>query len=375
MRGAICLAGASGPVRLKMVAKTLTSRRAILSGRQIARVLGALSRELAEAGAEVASREQPVERLVKLSRDAMACRFDILLQPEHADRLADAIIALDEVDRLEEQMSVYVPDSEVSRINAVAGQRAVAVERRLFKLFQTAARISADTGGAFDLTTGPVTRCWGFHQRNGRVPSDHELAAARERVGMRHLRLSEAEHTVHFEREGVELNLGAIGKGYALDRVGEVLGSKGCGSFLVQSGASSLLARGDGTMGQGWLVGIRHPLDRERRLAEVRLRNAAMSTSDAAHQYFRANGKRYGHIIDPRTGRPAEGVLSATAIAPTAAESDALATAFYVMGLDETRSYCRARPSVGAVLAAPSADGRSEVAGVNVERFDLEIPG
>jgi len=358
-----------------MTSGTLASRRDVLSGRDIGRMLGSLARDLDGAGSALRTGPARTERLLKLSRAAMACRFELFL-PEHAaSRIARAIAALERVDPLEAQLSVYIASSDISRINAQAARRPVPVEPGLFGLLEAARRISEQTGGAFDVTAGPLIRCWGFYERTGRLPPEHELAAARACVGMHHVHLSGPDRTVRFARAGVELNLGAIGKGYALDRIGASLRAAGCGHFLAQAGASSMLACGDSGREEGWLVGIRHPYDRRRRLARLRLKDVAMSTSDDGQQYFLAGGRRYGHILDPRTGRPARGAASASALAPTAAQADALATAFYVMGLDAVREYCRQHPSVGAVLAVRGSDGRLRVVGINVERFELEIPG
>jgi len=298
--------------------------------------------------------------LVQLSRPAMACRFEISLNAgEHEEGSEAALASLDRIEEIESQLTVYRDTSEVAHINQTAAGLAVPVEPRLFELLQTAARISAETEGAFDITSGPLTKIWGFYRRNGAIPSACELSTAMQSVGSRLLALDADQRTIRFARRGMELNLGAIGKGYALDRAAETMVAAGVNSFLIHGGQSSVLARGSrglSTSG-GWSVGIGHPLKPDRRLAEVWLRDRALATSGASHQFFRHQGKRYGHILDPRTGWPAEGVLSSTVLAPTAAEADALSTAFYALGVAETMRWCREHPSIGALLVHSSADG------------------
>jgi thiamine biosynthesis lipoprotein len=290
----------------------------------------------------------------------MACDFEVFYRADEDSRAAEtALQAFDLIDALEDQLSVFRDQSEVSRLNRRAAEAPVAVEPRLFRLLEQAAELHAATDGAFDITAGPLTKAWGFYRRAGRVPTDDELAEARERVGSRWLELDAAAQTVRFLRPGMEINLGAIGKGYALDRCVEWFAAAGIDDYILHGGQSSVLARGSRAGepgdGAGWTVGVVHPQRPERRLAEVQLGNRALGTSGSGTQYFHHRGKRYGHILDPRTGRPAEGVLSATVLAPTAAEADALATAFYVLDVEQTLEFCAARPEVAALLVLPTA--------------------
>jgi thiamine biosynthesis lipoprotein len=215
-------------------------------------------------------------------------------------------------------------------------------------------------GGAFDITSGPLTRVWGFNRRTGAVPTAHELAAAIEHVGSQQLELDATRRTVRFLADGMELNLGAIGKGYALDCAAAALQADGVHDFLWHGGQSSVLARGSrcvsGDAKGGWSVGLNNPLGGAARLAEVFLRDRALATSGSSQQFFRHRGKRYGHILDPRTGWPAEGVFSAT-VRATAAEADALSTAFYVLGVETALEYCRSHAAIAALLLVPSRDG------------------
>jgi thiamine biosynthesis lipoprotein len=270
-------------------------------------------------------------RWLHAARRAMACRFEVTLPGEESRGTEDAIAALDLVDRLEAQLSVYRPDSALSDLNRRAATEAVRVEPHLFALLRRAARLSAETGGAFDPTAGPLVRCWGFFERAGRVPEAVPLADALARTGVGHLRFGR-DRSVTFARQGVELNLGGIGKGYALDRAGRLLRRRGRRCALLNGGSSSVLAIGHPPDQDRWIIGLRDPVRRERRWALLRLADAAVATSGVAEQSFLAGGRRYGHLLDPRSGHPVDGRLSVTVVASCAAEADALATAFFVGG-------------------------------------------
>ncbi len=300
--------------------------------------------------------------LIHVSRRAMACDFEVRFP---ADRYAQgtevALEALDLVESLEEQLSYFRPTSEISRINLLAAEEPVEVDPGLFDLLQTAMRLYAETQGAYDITAAPLWEAWGFARRAGEIPSDAQLAEARSRVGGQWVELDATRCTIRFLKPGVRLNLGSIGKGYALDVCAAHLAGRGMADFLLHGGQSSVLARGlqnPGQAQQSWEIGIRHPQQPGRRLGVVRLRDRALGTSGGQFQSFRHRGRRYGHILDPRSGWPAQDVLSTTVVAPTAALADALSTAFYVMGPERSLQYCREHSDVGAVLLCTAAKGQ-----------------
>ncbi|MCG8587268.1 MAG: FAD:protein FMN transferase [Pirellulales bacterium] len=307
------------------------------------------------AGEDTPSDPQQPGALLQVGRSAMACQWEVYLNAgQYEQAQAAAIDALDVVEELEAQMTVYNDLSELSHINFDAAESPMDVEPRLFKLLQQSLNLSDATDGAFDITAGPLSKLWGFFRRDGRIPDEQALQDCLATVGSKHVDLDANDSTVAFTRRGVELNLGAIGKGYALDRCAESLVESGVDDFLIHGGQSSILARGQ-RAGQpsGWVVGIRHPLRPERRLVEIVLHDRALGTSGTAAQSFFHQGRRYGHILDPRSGMPADGMLSTTVVAPTAAEADALATAFYVMGHEASLAFLDDRPDLAAILAMP----------------------
>jgi thiamine biosynthesis lipoprotein len=294
--------------------------------------------------------------LLSVSRRAMACQFDMLVPAAHPDALAAAEAALDEIDRLEAQLTVYRDTSEVSRLNRLAAHAPVPVEKGLFDLLALSARLSAETEGAFDITAHALIQCWGFFRGPRRVPAPAEREAALENVGMHQVALDPEQRTVHFRRRGLGINLGSIGKGYALDCVARLLRADWqLSSALLHGGHSSVYALGAPAHDpEGWTVGICDPRDPTYRIARVRLKDRALGTSSATFQYLEHEGRKLGHLLDPRSGWPAEGMLGASVVAPTAAEADALATAFFILGVDKARAYCAAHPEIGALLLPPS---------------------
>ena len=288
----------------------------------------------------------------------MACDFEIRYHATDGLEATDAALhALDLIEQLEDQLSIYRKQSEISQINRSAGTSWVAVESQLFTLLRHCRQLDEQTGGAFDVTSSPLSRIWGFLRREGRLPQTDEIEDARRLVGRDRWELDDETSAIRFEAEGVEINLNSIGKGYALDRAAEVLQQRGISDFLWHGGRSSVLARGrnQADSREVWTVGIGHPLVPGQRSAEIYLRNQAMGTAGSGTQFFEHEGRRYGHVIDPRTGWPASDVYTATAITASAADADALATAFYVMGPAGAAEYCHEHDETSAVLVCPAA--------------------
>lgn len=295
------------------------------------------------------------EHWIRVHRRIMACRFEVVLPDANAAHVELARRALDEADRQERTLSVFREDSAVTFLNRTASRRPVAAGRELFRLLTLCRDLSERTEGAFDITSTPLSRCWGFLRRAGRVPDPEALETARSSVGMPGVELQEAGRSVRFRHGGTELNFGAIGKGHALDRMTALL-RPGVRHALLAAGGSSIFAMGGGA--DGWRIDIRSRRVAKGTLARVRLRDAALGTSGAGEQYVDADGVRYGHVIDPRTGWPAAGVVSATVICDRAAIADALSTAFLVGGIDLAARYCAAHARTMAILVPD--DGTEE---------------
>ncbi|MSU20202.1 MAG: FAD:protein FMN transferase [Pedosphaera sp.] len=305
---------------------------------------------------------------VALARNAMATRFEILLHGEDAVALrAAAEEALDEIERLEAQLSLYRLSSEISGINSRAARAPVRVEPELFRLLQQSRHLSQESDGAFDITIAPLVRCWGFMGGTGKMPEPQSIAEARSRVGMQLVTLNEDDFTIRFLREGVMIDLGSIGKGYALERAAEILRDAGVTCALLHGGTSTVYAIGAPPDADAWKVAIDVPdvrgseyemsVGSDKRdakpvkpLAMVPLKNEALSVSGVHGKSFNLNGKMYGHVIDPRTGEPVQGALLAAVILPSATETDALSTALLTLGASGHQQIASLRPGMRTLL-------------------------
>jgi thiamine biosynthesis lipoprotein len=302
------------------------------------------------------------------ARAAMGSLFEIYLFGDDPERLEGAANeALDEIERLERQLSHYRDDSDIARLNAGAASGWVRVEPRLYELLERCAVLSRATEGAFDITTGPLVKAWGFYRGEGRIPSEEEIGDLLERTGPQRVRLDAAGSAVRYTVPEVEIALGAIGKGYALDEAAEILRFYDVESALLHGGRSTIYALGAPPGQEGWEFTLKDPRDRETPLRTVVLRDRAISTSGDYEQFFEVDGVRYSHILDPRSGRPvgsagdgaSRGMRCVWVTAPSATDSDALSTAFFVLGPEKTRAFCRRYPDLEVVMVqdAPNGEG------------------
>lgn len=312
------------------------------------------------------------------SKNAMACEFQLLFNMQQYPNAADAALQVFElIDDYESQLTVYQDDSEVSRLNATAFESAVTVQENLFDLLTLADSIYQQTSGAFDITSTPLSKAWGFHNRNPQVPTNDDISEALQSVGGQFVKLL-PEHCVRILRPGIKLNLGGIGKGYALDCARELLVSCGIEDCVLHGGQSSVVARGHDTdssrLGKaGWSIGISHPLVPQQRLAKFQLVDLALGTSGTGRQGFFHNGRRYGHVIDPRTGWPTDHFLSTTVLCDSAAKADALATAFFVMSLDEVQEFCDQHREIRAVIVATGNGPKPIIEAFNMESIEWTL--
>jgi FAD:protein FMN transferase len=276
----------------------------------------------------------PAALRLEESLDAMGTTFSVVTYGHDRFKMQAAVeLAFDEVRRLDQMLSNYRPNSEWSQVNRDAADRPLKVSRELFDLLAACMRYSEASDGAFDITVGPLMKVWGFYKGSGRLPHRAEIKGALSRVGYRKIRLDAGNQTVQFLRAGVEMDPGGIGKGYAVDRMVEILKDNGITSALITAGSSSIYALGvPETDARGWRITIRHPKNESLIAAEVFLKNESMSTSGNYEKFFRVRNTMYSHIMDPRTGYPAQGVLSVSVIAPKTIDSEAWTKPCYING-------------------------------------------
>ncbi len=278
------------------------------------------------AGAELLRLEQ--------SADAMGSTYSVAVYGEDRNQMETAVeAAFDEVRRLDNLLSNYKPDSEWSQVNRSAAEHPVAVSAELYQLLSECLHYSAESEGAFDITVGPLMKVWGFYKGTGRLPHKAEVLAALTRVGYGHVHLDPERLTVSFDREGLELDPGGIGKGYAVDRMVEVLKQKGIHIALVSGSGSSIYGLGaPPSEPRGWKITIRDPKSERKTVATVYLKDESLSTSGSYEKFFRAEGKIWAHIMDPRTGYPAPGMLSVSVMAPRTLDSEAWTKPYFING-------------------------------------------
>jgi thiamine biosynthesis lipoprotein len=258
--------------------------------------------------------------------------------------------AFQEIDRISDTMSHYRPDSELSFVNREAYSRNVVVSLELFELLQESLRLSGETGGAFDITVGQLMKSWGFFQGSECLPSRTELLDVLKQTGCRHVKLDSTTRSVRFDEQGVELDLGAIGKGYAVDQVVKILREKGIDRALISSGMSSIYAIGAPPGQKGWEIPICHPLDRRKQVCLLQLRDLSVSISGIHEKSFVLNGRLYTHILNPEMGEPPDEMLMSVVVTDSSTKSDALSTSFFVGGQELCGTYLVCHPDVAAIL-------------------------
>jgi thiamine biosynthesis lipoprotein len=268
------------------------------------------------------------------SIDAMGSTYSMVLYgTDDAVLRSAAEEAAEEARRLDHMLSNYIPTSEWSQVNREAGKGPVRISPELFQLLTDCVNYSRASDGAFDITVGPLMKVWGFYKGTGRLPHRAEIRGAMENVGYRNIILDPAARTVRFASPGVEIDPGGIGKGYAVDRMVDILHKDGITVGLVSGSGSSIYAMGAPPSDpRGWKISIKDPRKPSRTIEDVYLKNESMSTSGDYEKFFYAEGRMWSHIMDPRTGYPAEGVLSVSVIAPRTLDSEAWAKPFYVNG-------------------------------------------
>jgi FAD:protein FMN transferase len=262
---------------------------------------------------------------------------------------------MNEMRRIDALMSHYRPDSELSRINRRAALEAVPVDRELYDLIKLSTHFSQITDGAFDITYASVGYLYNYPLHVH--PSEAEIKAALPAVNWRYLEFDDAHRSIRFARPGMRIDLGGIGKGYAVDRGVAILKARGIRHAIVTAGGDSYVL-GD-HLGRPWLVSIAHPDfpdDPSKVVTRIPLSDSAISTSGDYERYFDENGVRYHHIIDPRTGHSASKVRSATVLGPTATDTDGMSKTAFVLGPEKALEIINRMPEYDAVFVCP--DGR-----------------
>jgi FAD:protein FMN transferase len=284
---------------------------------------------LSSAEAPQAALTQRVEANI----DAMGSTYSVVVYGSDEARLRAAVEdASEEARRLDHLLSNYIPASEWSQVNREASSQPVRISTELFQLLAACMEYSRESEGSFDITVGPLMKVWGFYKGSGHLPHRAEVRGALDEVGYQNIVLDPKTNTVRFAKDGVEMDPGGIGKGYAVDKMVAILKEDGVTSALVSASGSSIYGLGAPPNEPGWKIKIRDPKDASKSAAEVVLNNMSMSTSGNYEKFFFAEGKMYSHIMDPRTGYPSEGMLAVSVVSPKTIDSEAWCKPYYILG-------------------------------------------
>lgn len=290
------------------------------------------------------------------AHDAMGTTFEIRMMAagkfmEDLRPIADEAFAA--IDALEARVSNWREDSITSEICRQAGIKAVSVDEDILGMLRFCRALYNQTDGVFDPTVGPLLKAWGKYKQRNEIPTDEELKRAQALVGLNQIEVDETNGTVMLEQPGMQLDFGGIAKGLALDEAAAVLKGHGIACAFLHSGMSTIVALDAPPGSEGWTVELGNPYtEGQTALDTVLLANNAFSSSASVTRFIEIDGKRYGHIIDPRTGYPASGVASAAVVGPTGMACDALSTAFYILGIEKTRQFCREHGEYKALMVA-----------------------
>lgn len=275
-------------------------------------------------------RDVTVKKTLKL----MGTRFEVtVVAPNEEIGYINIDEAVSEIQRIEKIISSWDENSETTLINKNAGIRPVEVSLELFGLIERSIRISEITDGAFDITYASMDNIWKFDGSMDSIPREEELKKAIEKIGYQKIVLDPENHTVFLPELGMKIGFGAIGKGYAADRAKELLVSKDVKGGIINA-SGDLTTWGTKVTGEKWLVGIANPLSKDKVFSWLPIIESSVATSGNYEKFITFNGKKYSHIIDPRTGYPTSGINSVSIFAKQAELCDALATAVFVMGRD-----------------------------------------
>lgn len=290
--------------------------------------------------------EQAFKRTLKL----MGSRFEITVVAEtesEANNFIDEAVA--EITRIEKLISSWDSDSETSAINAQAGIKPVKVSSELFQLIERAIGLSKLTDGAFDISYASMDKIWKFDGSMTQIPSEEKIKASVAKVGFQNIILDKNASTVFLKNKGMKIGFGAIGKGYAADQAKDLLLKKGVSAGIINA-SGDMNTWGKQPGGDFWKVAITNPMNKNKAFALLPITEGAVVTSGDYEKFVNFNGQRYSHIIDPRTGYPATGIISATVFAPKAELADALATSIFVMGIEVGLDRINQLPKIECII-------------------------
>lgn len=302
-------------------------------------------------------------KLIKQTRMIMGTFAEVSIYSNDEKTAGNAIEeALNEMERMDRIMSNYKNDSELSKVNKKAAKSPVPCNAELLDVIEQSQYYSELSGGAFDITVSPIVALWGFFSEKGHVPPDKEIERLLPAVSYKNIVIDRGNNpkkpgTVFLKNMKTQIDLGAIGKGYAVDKALEIIRKCGINNGCINLGGN-IYVLGTPPGKNAWKIGVQHPRNVNEILGYLELKNEATATSGDYERFFEFNGKRYSHILNPQTGRPVSGTIATTIVAPTGTEVDALSTSVFVLGHEKGLELVKRIPNVDAMIAYKDKDGK-----------------
>lgn len=290
------------------------------------------------------------QQIFKKKKSLLASPFEItVVATDSVQANFYTELAISEVKRIENLISDWIPTTQISLVNQNAGIAPVKVDLEVFELVKRAKNISKLTDGAFDISYASMDKIWKFDGSMKEMPSEENIKKSVEKVGYKNIILNEKDTTIFLKNPGMKLGLGGIGQGYIADKIKVLLQENGCASGLVNI-SGDINTWGKQPNGENWTVGIVNPLNKNKVFATFPLYDSAVETSGSYEKYVTFNGKRYSHIIDPRTGYPASGIVSVSVFAKQTELADALATGIFVLGIEVGLELVNQLKGIGCII-------------------------
>lgn len=302
-------------------------------------------------------------KLLKQTRMIMGTFAEVSVYSRDEKTAGKAIEeALDEMERMDRIMSNYKNNTELSQLNRKAAKSPFPCQRELLDVIEQSQYYSELSDGAFDITIAPIVALWGFFNEKGHIPSDKEIERLLPAISYKNIVIQKNNDpkkpsTVFLKNTKTQIDLGAIGKGYAVDKALEIIKKFGVSNACINLGGN-IYVLGTPADKTAWKIGIQHPRDKNEILGYLELKDEATATSGDYERFFEINGKRYSHIIDPRTGRPISGTIAVTIVAPTGTKVDALSTSIFVLGPEKGLKLIKNMPDANAMIAYEGKDGK-----------------
>ena len=277
-------------------------------------------------------------------------------------------MAVAEVKRIENLISDWIPTTQISQVSKNSGIQPVKVDKEVYDLVERAIKVSQLTSGAFDISYASMDKIWKFDGSMKAMPTPEAIKQSVARIGYQKIVLDAKAQTIHLKEKGMKLGLGGIGQGYIADKIKDLLLSKGCTSGIVNV-SGDINAWGYQTTGKPWTVAIVNPMNKNKVFATFPLENSSVETSGSYEKFVVFDGKRYSHIIDPRTGYPAQGVVSVSVFAKQTEIADALATGIFVLGVDVGLNLVNQLKGIGCIIV----DDKGEIhtsKNIDIKKFN-----